>query len=227
MSDLTATVIGANGRMGQEHVAAYRACGVELIDFDVAGNDGCNIVSIASPDRTHAGYVTESLEGGCHVFCEKPLYTSFSHGFAVKRCLDKHNKHLVQNFPLRHVDYFKSLKREDFGEIYRIDAAYNWGRTEKLYEGWRKEDPNYSLVMGGLIHMVDLILWLTGLNMEIISAIGVNKSAPDFPNYDTVMAQCRLSNGGICNLTIDGGSGILQHSHSLRIVGTIFFERIS
>ena len=176
------------------------------------------IVSIACPDKDHAAYVKWALDEGSHVFCEKPLYVTEKQGASIKELLSK--THVAQNFPLRHVNCFKNLKREDFGEIYRIDAVYNWGRTEKLNEGWRKEDPNYSLVMGGLIHIVDLIVWLTGLNMEVISVIGVNKSAPDFPNYDTVTAQCRLSNGGVCNLTIDGGSGVLAHHHILHISGT-------
>jgi len=35
-----------------------------------------------------------------------------------------------------------------------------------------------------------------------------------------VMALCRLSNGGLCNLMVDGGTGVSQHNHYLRIHGT-------
>ena len=41
---------------------------------------------------------------------------------------------------------------------YRIDAAYNWGRMEKL-AGWRGQVPGgYSPILGGGIHLVDLII---------------------------------------------------------------------
>lgn len=213
MSDLTATVIGASGRMGREHVAAYEACGVGI------SADKYNIVSIASPDCHHVDAVQLGLGFGDHVFCEKPICCTEA-GLDRIKAYPPQGQHLAQNFPLRHQPIFTDLKDHDFGEIYRIEASYNWGRTHKLFEGWRVEDPNYSLVMGGLIHMVDLVIWLTGLDMEVISAIGCNKSAPGFPNHDTVTAQCRLSNGGVCNLIVDGGTAIKYHHHKLRIHGT-------
>ncbi|KKK78418.1 hypothetical protein LCGC14_2843790, partial [marine sediment metagenome] len=54
MSDLTATVIGASGRMGREHVAAYEACGFEITS---KLRPPLDIISIASPDSDHAGLV--------------------------------------------------------------------------------------------------------------------------------------------------------------------------
>ncbi len=217
MSDLTATVIGASGRMGREHVAAYGACGVEIVPNVFPGHD-TNILSIASPDWEHDALIVTGFEEGQHVFCEKPLFVDQEGRDSVLSYSG--SCHLGQNLPLRHQPIFTDLKDHDFCEIYRIEASYNWGRTHKLFEGWRAEDPIYSLVMGGLIHMVDLVLWLTELDMEVVSAIGCNKSAPGFPNHDTVTAQCRLSNGGVCNLTVDGGTGVKVHSHALRIHGT-------
>ena len=215
MADLTATVIGASGRMGQEHVAAYVSCGVNTSRTVCIGAD---IVSIASPDWFHSLQGAAALRGGSNIFCEKPIATQEAGLSEIKHAAK--NLYIGQNFPLRHQSIFKELKEYDFGKIYRIDAAYNWGRTHKLNEGWRADDPNYSLVMGGLIHMVDLVLWLTGLDMKVVSAIGCNKSAPGFKNHDTVSALCKLSNGGVCNLTVDGGSGVDTHNHFIRIHGT-------
>ncbi|KKK62817.1 hypothetical protein LCGC14_3000530, partial [marine sediment metagenome] len=145
---LTACVIGASGRMGREHVAAYEACGI-IVSDDLTPN----IVSIATPDWFHAHQARRAFQQDSHVFCEKPLYTTKVDGMIVRQAMC--DRHVGQNFPLRHQPIFKELKYHDFGEIYRIEASYNWGRTHKLFEGWRAKDPNYSLVMGGLIHMVD------------------------------------------------------------------------
>lgn len=216
MSDFTAVVIGASGRMGQEHIAAYEACGVEVVER------GGDIISIASPDYSHAGWVCLGFKDGLHVFCEKPLATN-SRRFEEMKSVQTVGGHLGQNFPLRYHRDSQRLKSEiqvhRLGDIYRIDAAYNWGRSYKLQEGWRARDKSYSLVMGGLIHMVDIVLWATGLNMEVISAIGTNQST-GFHNYDTVTALCRLSNGGICSLTVDGGTGVKRHGHFLRVHGS-------
>jgi len=219
MADLTAAVIGASGRMGQEHVKAYEACGVELVSMGSFPLP--NIISIASPDTSHSNYVFAGLLMDSHIFCEKPLATEDYGLGAIKLRTERIPPgHIAQNFPLRYQLAFTNIDIDSLGEIYRIDAAYNWGRTHKLFEGWRAIDRNYSLVMGGLIHMVDLVLWLTGLDMEVISAIGCNKSAPGFSNHDTVMVQCRLSNGGVCNLVVDGGTGVEVHNHQLRMHGT-------
>ena len=213
MSDLTATVIGASGRMGQEHVAAYESCGIEVVRCPP------NIVSIATPDDCHASNILVALNDDRidHVFCEKPICQTECELERIKFYL-LGGGHFAQNFPLRYQPIFADLDISGLGEIYRIDASYNWGRTEKLFEGWRAKDPNYSLVMGGLIHMVDLVLWKTGLDMEVVSAIGCSFSG--FRNHDTVSAICRLSNGGVCNLTVDGGPCRQEHNHHLEIRGT-------
>ena len=213
MSDLTAAVIGASGRMGREHIAAYEACGVDCSKTVWIGAD---IVSIASPDWFHSLQGAAALRSGSHIFCEKPIATQVAGLNEIKRAAK--NFYIGQNFPLCYQPIFADLDISGLGEIYRIDASYNWGRTEKLFEGWRAEDPNYSLVMGGLIHMVDLVLWKTGLDMTPISAIGCSFSG--FRNHDTVSAICRLSNGGVCNLTVDGGPCRQTHNHHLEIRGT-------
>ena len=46
------------------------------------------------------------------------------------------------------------------GEIFHFEADYLYGRLEKLLSGWRSLDPNYSVTLGGAIHLVDLIMWL-------------------------------------------------------------------
>lgn len=214
MPRLTAKVIGAEGSMGREHVAAYRECGVKIVDV------APDIVSIASPDDTHAEYVIEALKAGAHVFCEKPLATNLDDMKKIMGLIDE--KCVWQNFPLRYQPLFIDLKEKikDFGEIYRIEASYNWGRTYKLYESWRNRNPDYSLVMGGMIHMIDLAIWLTEREIEPIMAAGVNLSAPGFPGPDTVTALCRMDNGGICNFTVDGGTGVDKHNHRITIHGT-------
>lgn len=203
--------------MGREHAEAYKSLGVKLVDVGKA-----DIVSIASPDDTHAQYALEALKAGSHVFCEKPLCRKRQELGAILSCAKKKNLHVRQNFPLRHQPIFRQMKESisAYGDIYRVEASYNWGRTYKLYEDWRKEDADYSLVFGGLIHMLDLVTWMTGLKSKVVSVRSCNKSAPDFPGPDTVVAQCELENGGICTYTVDGGTGVDRHNHRLTVHGT-------
>ena len=219
MAQITVRVIGADGRMGREHVAAYKAAGVELVEGKA------DIVSIASPDNTHGRYVIEALKQGSHVFCEKPLCTTTEELEEIKK---SKNLHVGQNYPLRHQPVFRDLKYKihELGEIYRAEAVYEWGRTHKLNEGWRKTDKNYSLVLGGMIHMIDLITWVTWMQIEKMSSGGVNKSAPGFPGSDTISLGGLMENGALCSIVMDGGTAVKQHAHVLRLYGTRNFYEI-
>ena len=104
----------------------------------------------------------------------------------------------------------------DLGEIYCVEAAYNWGRMEKLKTGWRGEGP-YNIMLSGGIHMVDLIYWLTGLT--ITEAQGYGWSGVVEGIDDTRVSVFKLSNGGVGKIIANGGySG--QHEHRLRLWGT-------
>lgn len=210
----TVRVIGSKGNMGREHVAAYKQCGVRIVDIGKS-----DIVSIASPDHTHGEYVIEALKNGSHVFCEKPICRKDWERTEILGL--SRNLYVRQNFPLRYQPIFVTMKDNipSFGEIYRVEASYNWGRTHKLTETWRKEDSDYSLVFGGMIHMIDLVVWLTRQQLDVISVAFCNKSAPEFPGPDTVTALCEMEGGGICTLTVDGGLGVDRHHHRLTIHG--------
>lgn len=219
MSELTARVIGADGRMGKEHVAAFQECGVDIVEGDA------DIVSIASPDNTHAEYVLKALKRGSHVFCEKPIATNPKDLGKIVNMAETEGLAVWQHFPLRYQPIFNQIAQavDDnyFGEIYRIEASYNWGRTDKLFYGWRAGDPDYSLILGGMIHMIDLVAWMRGsLDIEHGTVFGTGLSTPGFDNYDTAVASAITTDGVICVFTVDGGRGVKGHNHRLLIHGS-------
>ena len=46
----------------------------------------------------------------------------------------------------------------ELGELFHLEGDYDYGRRHKLTDGWRGRIPYYSVVLGGAIHMVDLLL---------------------------------------------------------------------
>ena len=48
------------------------------------------------------------------------------------------------------------------GRLYYLEGDYAYGRLPKILSGWRAEIPIYSVVHGGAIHIIDLLLWLGG-----------------------------------------------------------------
>ena len=74
------------------------------------------------------------------------------------------------NLILRYTPRFANLKQKleasELGKIYLMEASYDYGRIHKIISGWRGEIPFYSVMHGGGIHLIDLLLWLT--NQKII-----------------------------------------------------------
>ena len=54
-----------------------------------------------------------------------------------------------------------------FGRIYAFEGDYLYGRMFKITNGWRRNIPDYSVMTGGGIHLIDLFLWLTGEKTRI------------------------------------------------------------
>ena len=75
------------------------------------------------------------------------------------------------NLILRNSPHFikikKLINKIKLGEIYYLEAEYNYGRKYKLTKGWRGSIPFYSINLGGGIHLLDIILNL--IKSKIIS----------------------------------------------------------
>lgn len=184
------------------------------------------IVSVASYDQHHFEQVMRALNAGKHVFVEKPVVLREDHARMVRDKLRAHPElKLSSNLILRRCPRFQWLKGEieagRFGEIFHIDADYQYGRIHKLLAGWRGELPGYSLVLGGAVHMIDLVLWLTGDRAVEVQAYGnrIATQGSAFANHDLVQAIVRFESGMVAKIGCNGGC-VKPHFHKLEVYGT-------
>lgn len=185
-----------------------------------------DIVSIASYDQHHFDQVMRAIAQNKHIFVEKPLVLTEEHAAEVRDALRrKPQLRISSNLILRRCPRFLWLREQirsgAFGKIFHIEADYQYGRIHKLLNGWRGELPGYSLVLGGAVHMADLVLWLTGDRPVEVSAFG-NRIATDgsaFANFDLVRAIVRFKSGMVATIGCNGGL-VHPHFHKLEIQGT-------
>lgn len=185
-----------------------------------------DVISIASFDHHHAAQVIRALDRGKHVFCEKPLCTSEDELSAIRAALARNPAtRLSTNTILRMSPRFRDLRdrigRGELGRLYYAEADYNYGRLHKLQEGWRGSIPDYSVMLGGGIHMVDLLLWLSGRRVIEVSARG-NKICSDgyrFTTPDLVVATLLFDDGMLGKVTANFGC-VYPHFHKLSVYGT-------
>jgi predicted dehydrogenase len=185
-----------------------------------------DVISIASFDHDHATQVIRAIDLGKHVFCEKPLCTSEDELFEISTALARNPAtRLSTNTILRMSPRFRDLRerirRGELGRLYYVEADYNYGRLHKLREGWRGSIPNYSVMLGGGIHMVDLLLWLSGRRVVEVSAHGNKICSHDyrFSTPDLVVATLIFDDGMIGKVTANFGC-VYPHFHKLSVYGT-------
>jgi predicted dehydrogenase len=185
-----------------------------------------DIVSIASYDSYHYEQVVRALERGKHVFVEKPLCQTAQQAREIYAALrERPELVLSSNLLLRASPRFQQLKswieEGRFGRVYYMEGDYDYGRLWKLTEGWRGDLETYSVTLGGTIHLIDLMLWLTGDRAVTACAVGNRLTTEDtkFRFDDLVVALLELESGAVLKVGANFGC-VHPHYHDVKVFGT-------
>ncbi|MBT3764605.1 MAG: Gfo/Idh/MocA family oxidoreductase [Rhodospirillaceae bacterium] len=207
-----------SARVGQGDVA--NSFEQILSDTDVS------IVSLATFDHMHFDEVIAAFNAGKHVFVEKPLCRTLEELATLEKSWQSNgHPHLQSNLVLREAPVYRQLKemieRGELGSIYAIDGDYLYGRLHKITEGWRENVPDYSVMEGGGIHMIDLMVWLASERPEAVTTVGNNISTREtsFDYNDFMASTFEFPSGLIGRITANFGS-VHRHHHVLRVFGT-------
>jgi predicted dehydrogenase len=184
-------------------------------------------VSIASYDDAHFEQIRLALEHGKHVFAEKPLVLHQAEADAIAALLrTRPELRLSTNVPLRRSPRFARVRAAiaagELGEVFHLEGDNEYGRRHKLTDGWRGRIPYYSVVLGGAIHMVDLLLWLSGQRVtEVVAAEGsrIATRGTAFRHDDFVTALLRTETGATLKVNANLGC-VHPHFHAVRVYGT-------
>lgn len=184
------------------------------------------VVSIASNDDDHAAQVVRALRLGKHVFAEKPLCTSRDQLREIAQAWRAaRGVRLSTNMILRRSPRFRWLKRAigvgRLGTVYCIECDYVYGRLHKLTDGWRGQIPNYSVTLGGGIHVIDLLLWLSGERPVEVTAYGssLGSKGTGFCGIDLVLALLRFESGLVAKVSANFAS-VYPHFHRFIVYGS-------
>lgn len=193
---------------------------------DILKNPEIDIVSIASYDDAHCDQIICALNHGKHVFVEKPLCLTRPEYDDIKAALARRPElQLSSNLILRRAPRFIELRKRiragELGSIYYLEGDYDYGRLQKLTEGWRGRLKEYSVVHGGAIHLIDLLLWLSGEKVCEVIAYGNGISTQDgqFDGNDMVVALLRFTSGMLAKISANFAS-VAPHHHKVCVYAT-------
>lgn len=185
-----------------------------------------DVVSIASFDNYHYEQIAQGLTCNKHVFVEKPICLYKQELLHLRKLLtDKPHLKLSSNLILRMSPRFRWLKQiikeEKLGELFFIEGDYNYGRLHKIVEGWRGQLDFYSVMYGGGIHLVDLLLWITGDKVVEVVGYGnqISSAKTNFQYNDFTVGLLKFESGMIGKVSANFGC-VHPHFHRLSIYGT-------
>jgi predicted dehydrogenase len=193
---------------------------------DVLEDPAIDVVAIASYDDVHHAQVVAALRAGKHVFVEKPICVHRGEAEEISALLrERPQLVLSSNLVLRLSSRFAELKQRidagAFGKLYCFEGDYQYGRLEKITEGWRGRLPYYSVALGGGVHMVDLLLWLSGDEVAEVMAFGTNIATHGsrFRHNDTVLCILKMRSGMVAKIGANFAC-VQPHFHDVRVYGT-------
>jgi len=195
-------------------------------DNSIYTDPDIDLVVIASYDNYHFSQIKKCIENKKIFFVEKPFCLTQNEFKIITSLLKKNKIKFSTNLILRNHPYFKFLKKQilskKIGNLYHLEASYNYGRLYKLTSGWRGKIPFYSVTLGGGIHLIDLVLWLNNYSkITKVFSIGnsISTKKTSFRFNDLVVAIIKFKNNVTFKLT-SNYSCVMPHHHVLEAYGT-------
>ncbi len=185
-----------------------------------------DIVSIASYDDCHKGQIIRSLKNGKHIFVEKPLCLNSEELLSVVEVMRENPKlklssNLILRKTPRFIDLRNRIQSDELGKVFHMESSYDYGRLHKLTDGWRGQIHNYSVTLGGGIHLIDLMSWVSGEKFTEVFAYG-NKLATQDSSFsgNSLTSAIMKSNSGCTTILTSNFGSVAPHHHKLAIYGT-------
>lgn len=135
-------------------------------------------VTVALPNNLHASVTIDALRAGCHVLVEKPMATSSDEARRMNEAAKKAGKLLMVDQSQRlfppHVKAKEVLDSGMMGKILFVSATFghegpeHWSPTGKWF--FQKDKARWGAMADLGVHKADLVRYLTGKEIEEISA---------------------------------------------------------
>jgi predicted dehydrogenase len=204
----------------------------EMAEQEAAREDGIEVVSIVTPNNTHAPIATAFLNAGIHVICDKPLSLTAAEARDLVKLTKKTGKifavtHNYTGYPMTR-QARAMIAAGELGELRVVQAEYaqDW-LTEPLEKTGQKQakwrtDPKQSGAgaLGDIgTHAYNLACFVTGLRLEsLLADVGtLVKGRRNDDNNQIILRWKGGARGSIWASQVATGN---ENNLSLRVYGT-------
>lgn len=217
--------------------------GISAYGTDPAVLKEADCVHICTPPAAHGALISQLLEQGKHIFCEKPLTLEPAEGEALCALAEEKGLHCAVGFNVRFYPALQKAKElvasPEFGRLILIHGSYlqEFG-AEPAALSWRYRDPLHAVSEIGS-HWLDLAQYVSGRSVTALSALfdrfqperyekdGLLYLSPTpdrrtyyVPSEDAAVLNLRFSGGAIGSVVLSELSHGHSNSMSLELTGT-------
>lgn len=164
-------------------------------------------VQINTPHTTHYQQIQDALDRGLHVLTEKPMVCSVAEANAVIEKAKAKDRVLMISYQRHYQPEYKYVKQQiadgAIGKVTAVAALQGQNWLKGTANTWRQQ---MALSGGGQLndsgsHLLDILLWTTGLAVEEVMAYIDNRGAEvDINSAITI----KFTNGALGTITVVG-----------------------
>lgn len=201
----------------------------ETTDYrELLARDDVDAVQIVTPHTQHTQQALDAMDAGKHILLEKPMVCSVEDAHRVLKRAESHAKVLALAYQRHAMGQFMHMKEQissgALGNVTYINAlqCQQW---KKGTAGTWRQDP--ALSGGGQIndsgsHLLDILLWVTGLTVAEVSAFMDNCGTPVDINSAIAM---RFTNGAQGTISVIGDAPTWHEDMTIWCERGVFFYR--
>jgi predicted dehydrogenase len=209
------------GRAAAEKLHLPRA----FADYDeVLADPEVGVVHLTTPNRFHFGQCRKALAAGKHVLCEKPLAMTTTETAELVRLAERAPLVAAVNYNVRYYPLCHEARQRiavgEIGDVHHVTGSYvqDW----LLYDtdfNWRvlpEEGGALRAVADIGTHWLDLITWITGLEIEQVCSdlctVHPYRQRPHRGSVETFQSKTAPPPAGerVAIATEDHGSALLR-----------------
>lgn len=178
---------------------------------ELLGRGGLDLISICTPPYLHFEQISEALQAGCHVICEKPLVGSLRELDELDLLGANNHARIIPVFQMRFGGGLQKLKRlvelGVAGRSYLATIETAWYRTREYYEvPWRRtwRGSLGGCLLGHAVHAHDMLTYINGpvARVRAIAKTLVNPVETE----DCATASLEMNDGSLASLSVTLGS---------------------
>lgn len=185
---------------------------------DMIKKEALDGVIILSPHTVHYEQINHSLNKGLHVLTEKPMVCTIRHAKTLIKKAKSVNRILMISYQRHYEPQFRYMRSQiqkgKLGEIEFVQAVLSQEWLRITRNTWRQIP---ELSGGGQLndsgsHLVDILMWMTGMKVKEVSAFQVNFDVDVDINSTLSMV---FENGALGSLSIIGNAPGWYEDHTI------------